>query len=244
MKTSLRIDPNWPLVLLPGTLCDARVFGPWLKAIAGHQAMQGRAVLYADVSGLSSAHDIAARVLEITPGRFIPVGFSLGAIVALELAWMAPDRVGAMVLVAANGRDVPTANHADRRAAAAADPVNLVKDVLWPRYVAKSRQNDGLLRDLIADMALASLPGTLAMQTEVALTRTDKRPWLAGMAMPALVLGGALDLIAPSPLQEELAAGLPNATLHIAADAGHFLPLERPDFCARELTNWLHSCLL
>ena len=190
-------------------------------------------------TGCDSASALASRVLEQVPGRFIPLGFSLGAIVALECAAQAPDRIGAMVLVAANGRDVPRADHAARRAAAATDPVTLVRDILWDRSVAPSRQDDHPLRDLIADMARAAPPGALALQTEVALTRTDKRPLLAGMAMPALVLGGALDSIAPDSLQAELAAGLPHATLRIAADAGHFLPLERPDFCAQALAEWL-----
>ena len=236
---SLRIDPQWPLVLLPGTLCDARVFGPWLDAMTGTRALQGRAVTHVEMTGCDSPQLLAARVLHTVSGRFIPVGFSLGAIVALELAVVAPARIGAMVLVAANSRDVPIADHADRRASAATDPVTLVGDVAWERSVAPARLNDAGLRALIVDMARGAPPGTLAMQTEVALNRSDKRPRLAGMTMPALVLGGALDLIAPSTLQAELAAGLPNATLAIAPDAGHFLPLERPDFCARALAEWL-----
>jgi pimeloyl-ACP methyl ester carboxylesterase len=82
-------------------------------------------------------------------------------------------------------------------------------------------------------MARRSPENTLSLQTEVALTRSDKRPLLPAMAMPALILGGAQDQIAPPMLQQELAAGLPHATLHIVPDAGHFLPLECPDFCAR-----------
>jgi pimeloyl-ACP methyl ester carboxylesterase len=239
VSASLRIDPNWPLVLLPGTLCDARVFGPWLDAMAGEPIMQGRGVLHAELTGCDSAAALATRLLEILPTRFIPVGFSLGAIITLEMALLAPDRIAAMVLVAANSRDVPPADHTARRNAAATDPVTLVSDILWPRYVAPSRQGDGDLRDLITDMARSAPPECSAMQTEIALTRSDKRPWLAEMAMPALILSGALDLISPSILQQELAAGLPNATLCIAPDAGHFLPLERPDFCARALAEWL-----
>jgi pimeloyl-ACP methyl ester carboxylesterase len=239
LRASLHPDRNDPLVLLPGTLCDARVFDSWLKFLTAEPAMQGRAVVPADMTGCDSVQALAARVLAATPGCFIPLGFSLGGIVALELARIAPERIAAMVLVAANARDVPESDHADRRAAAATDPATLVGDVLWPRYVAPARQDDARLRQLITAMAQDAPKGTLALQTEVALTRRDQRPFLAAMTMPALVLGGALDLIAPSSLQHELAAGLPNATLHIAPDAGHFLPLERPDFCARALADWL-----
>ena len=239
VSASVPIDPNWPLLLLPGTLCDVRVFGRWFDAMAGNPAIRGRAVLPIDMTGGNSVGALAARVLDRAPDCFIPVGFSLGGIVALELARIAPSCVGAMVLVAANARDVPARDHAARRAAAMGDAATLVGDTLWPRSVAPARLGDAALRGLIADMARAAPSDTLAMQTEVAVTRRDQRPFLPDMTMPALVLGGALDLIAPSALQAELADGLPNATLHIAPDAGHFLTLERPDFCAQALTDWL-----
>ena len=220
--------------MLPGTLCDARVFGPMLA----DAAMPDRTILHGDMSGLPSAQALARSLLAQAPTRFIPVGFSLGAIVALEMAVLAPERIGAMVLIAANGRDVPLADHAARRAAADTDPAAFV-DLLWPRSVAPDRHGDTALRALIAAMARSAPTGTLPRQTEVALTRHDKRPLLATMAMPVLVLGGAHDQIAPPALQQELAQRLPCATLRIAGDAGHFLPLERPDFCARALADWL-----
>ncbi|WP_206244287.1 alpha/beta fold hydrolase [Novosphingobium terrae] len=231
MTAPPRIDPDWPLLMLPGTLCDARVFAPMLAGVT-------RDVLHGDMTGLPSAEALARRLLSTAPARFIPVGFSLGAIVALELAVIAPERVRAMVLIAANGRHVPAADHAARRAAGASDPVAAV-DSLWPRSVAARHLEDASLRNLIRDMARQAPQDTLAQQTEVALTRSDKRPLLPAMTMPALVLGGAQDQIAPPALQQELAAGLPHATLQIAQDAGHFLPLECPDFCARALAEWL-----
>ncbi|WP_068090700.1 alpha/beta fold hydrolase [Novosphingobium rosa] len=231
MTAPPRIDPDWPLLMLPGTLCDARVFAPMLTGTAHN-------VLHGDMTGLPSAQALAHRLLQNAPALFIPVGFSLGAIVALEMAAIAPHRIGAMVLIAANGRDVPPADHETRRAAAAGDPVAAV-DQLWPRSVAAAHLEDTALRQLIRDMAREAPQDTLSLQTEVALTRSDKRPLLPAMAMPTLVLGGAQDQIAPPALQQELADGLPHATLHIAPDAGHFLPLECPDFCARALAEWL-----
>jgi pimeloyl-ACP methyl ester carboxylesterase len=226
-----------PLVMMPGTLCDARVFGAMLRCAA--PGLDGRAVVHADMTGLGTARALAKRILWENPGEFVPVGFSLGAIVALEMALIEPARIPAMVLIAANGRDVPEADHAARRALAAQDPATLVGEALWDRSVAPARRDDAALRALVCAMA-ASLPSdTLALQTEVALTRSDKRPRLPAMAMPALVLGGLEDRIAPPELQREIAAGLPRSTLALAPGAGHFLPLECPDFCARALTDWL-----
>ncbi|WP_286773402.1 MULTISPECIES: alpha/beta hydrolase [unclassified Sphingomonas] len=228
-------ETDLPLVLLPGTLCDARVFG----AITPQLRATGYSIEHFDMTGLGSAHALAMRALAQYPGRFIPVGFSLGAIVALELAAIAPERIAALGLIAANGRDVPPADHAARRAAASSDPAALVGDILWPRSVAVRARDDHALRATIMDMAASQPAGTLALQTEVALTRFDKRPLLARMTMPTLVLGGAEDRIAPPELQRELAEELPEAELVIVPDAGHFLPLERPEPCARALADWL-----
>ncbi|WP_429277388.1 alpha/beta fold hydrolase [Novosphingobium gossypii] len=226
-------DP--PLLLLAGTLCDARLFEPMLR----NAALTGRPVVHCDMTGLASAHGLAERALSRVSGPFIAVGFSLGAIVALEMAVLAPERVAAMALIAASGRDVPDADHAARRAAAMIDPGVLVGEVLWERSVAAAAQGDNALKETIVAMARSQPPGTLALQVEVALTRSDKRPLLLAMQMPAVVLGGAEDRIAPPELQRELAEGLPDAELVIAPGAGHFLPLECPDLCARTLADWL-----
>lgn len=227
------------LVLLPGTLCDARVFAPMLEHAALGGALAGRDIHPGDMTGLGSAREIAQRVLSTIPARFIPVGFSLGAIVALEMAAMTPERLAGMVLIAANGRDVPLADHPARRAAATQDPARLVGEVLWDRSVADGNRHDAILRETVIAMACAQPAGTLALQTEVALSRSDKRALLPGLPMPALVLGGLQDRIAPPELQREIAAALPDATLALTPDGGHFLPLECPVFCARALTDWL-----
>jgi len=43
------------------------------------------------------------------------------------------------------------------------------------------------------------------------------------------VVGAALDLAIPPVHSEALAAGLPNAELHIIANAGHLANLEQPE---------------
>lgn len=248
MTTAARLDfgtksETMPLVMLPGTLCDRRVFAPMLACLAQAQPAlaHNTSIIHADMTSHANAHALARHLLDSAPPRFIAVGFSLGAIVALEMALIAPDRVAGMVLLAGNARDVPVADHASRRAMAAIAPDHLIRDTLWPRYTAPARRHDDALRTLVMDMAMEAPLQTLARQTELALTRSDKRPHLGAMTMPALVLGGAWDAVAPPALQEELARGLPRATWRMAPEAGHFLPLECPDFCASALAEWLAS---
>ena len=184
---------------------------------------------------------LADRLLRDAPERFAIVGFSLGGIVALEVAARAPDRVLGLALLDANGRDVPEELHSARRAipAQAVSHAALIVDTLWPTYVAPARAGDAALRALIVDMAERAPEDAAVEQTELALSRIDSRPRLSALAMPALVLAGAEDAVSPLEIQRELADGLPDATLKLIPDAGHFAPLEAPDACAEAVRTWL-----
>lgn len=230
----LSAEPALPVLFIPGTLCSADVFA------ALTNVLEPERVRHADITLDSAVGECARRLLAIAPDRFIAVGFSLGAIVALELAAIAPDRVAALGLIAGNARAVPATDHAARRAAVAGVAAGrLVGHDLWPRSVHPQQLDNEALRARIVAMAEGCPPGTAARQTELALSRGDSRPRLATMTMPALVLSGAQDQIAPAEVQAELAHGLPNGQWTQVAEAGHFLLLERPDACAAVFSRWL-----
>ena len=67
----------------------------------------------------------------------------------------------------------------------------------------------------------------------------DSRPRLSRIGVPTLVLCGAQDRTCPPAMSITIAEAIPHARLKIVPDAGHYLPLERPDLVAHELTAWL-----
>jgi len=215
-----------PLVLLPGTLCDERLFAPLLSHLDERLSMT------LPIDG-DDPVAVARRLLARLPARFALLGFSLGGLVALELALMAPDRVVGLALVNSNARaragDAPP-NPGPPSAAIAA---------LAPRAFGSARGDDGGLRRLLEDMAATFDARTHAAQEKLAAIRTDKRPLLAGLTMPALVLGGVQDVLCPPALQHELAEGLPDAALVLLDGVGHFAPLESPDDVAVHVATWL-----
>jgi len=227
------IDDRLPLLLLPGTLCDARVFASILPS--------AHATIVADLTGETDMVALAESVLAHAPPRFIALGFSLGGIVALEIAARAPDRVAAMVLIATTARAVPVSQHAQRRAQAAGakDAVALIDEILWWSYVHPDRIADPALHERVCAMARDCPPGSFARQTEVALSRFDSRPRLPGYEMPVLILSGTDDVVAQPDTQAELAAGLPNARIETIPAAGHFVTLEQPALCANAIARWL-----
>lgn len=226
-------DQGLPLLLLPGTLCDASVFAPMLPP--------GTPVVPGDLTGYDSVGAAAEAMLDAAPPRFIAVGFSLGGIVALEMASRAPERIAGMVLIATTPRDVPVEDHAARRAQSAAgiDAATLVGETLWSRYVHADRLADTALHDAVVAMARGCPADTAQRQTDLALSRVDQRPLLPGYTMPVLVLSGADDVIAPIETQQDLVAGLPNAQAVTIARAGHFVLLEKPEECRQALASWL-----
>ncbi|WP_174278348.1 alpha/beta fold hydrolase [Sphingomonas bacterium] len=229
------LDTRCPLVLLPGTLCDARVFAPLMERLPPRRISIG------DMAGLASTRALAGRLLERAPPVFALIGFSLGAIVALEVAAQVPGRVAGLALIGGNAH-APTAPDVARRRAEIAAVTSVeryVGETMWPSYVAD--QGDERLRRTLIDMGRDGGHDALRLQTEVALSRADSRPRLGALTMPTLVLAGAADAINDATVQRRLAAAIPAATLVLVPGAGHFVLLERPAACARAVIGWLGS---
>ena len=203
-----------PLLMLPGTLCDARLYTPVLDRLGA------RATL-AELAGAESAADMARLILASAPARFSLCGFSLGAIVALEIVAQAPHRVDRLALLGCNPGVL------DDRARTAR---------------AALTQSDFATEDdcpLVHLMARDATPETYRQQTRMTLDRSDSRPRLQRIDMPTLVMCGAHDRTCPPAMSIAMADAIPHARLVIVPGAGHYLPLERPDVVADELAAWL-----
>jgi len=225
-----------PLLLLPGTVCDARLFAPML------QRLSVPIVTVVDMGGEQSAAELAARILRNAPERFSLLGFSLGGIVALEMIAQAPERVARLALIDTTGRPDPEANAAVRRAAVAkarGAGMDGYIDDNWSRLVAPDNAGSKELKGVITAMARDAGADMLASQSEVAIHRADSRKRLAAIAVPTLILAGEAEQVCPIELHRELAAAIPRAQFFTIPKAGHFAPLENPAVVARHVRQWL-----
>ena len=203
-----------PLLMLPGTLCDARLYAPALDRLGS------RATL-AELAGAESAGEMARLVLLNAPAQFSLCGFSLGAIVALEIVAQAPHRVERLALIACNPGVLDDRARTARAALTQSD---------------FATEDDCPLIHLMARDASAE---TYRQQTRMTLDRADSRPRLQRIDMPTLVMCGAHDRTCPPAMSIAMADAIPHARLVIVPGAGHYLPLERPDVVADELAAWL-----
>lgn len=225
-----------PLLLLPGTVCDGRLFAPLLRLLA----VPITSVI--DMTGEQTAPELAARILREAPERFSLLGFSLGGIVALEMVALAPKRVARLALIDTTPRPDLAANFDSRRATVAkarAEGMNGYIGDAWYRLVAPGNADDATLREVIAAMARDAGPDVLASQSEVAIHRADSRPRLGAIGVPTLIVAGEAEQVCTLEAHEELAQGIPGARYFTIPGAGHFAPLENPSAVARHVRDWL-----
>ena len=102
-------DPRPPLLLLPGTACDERVFAPVVERLGDYPVVIG------DMGGAQTMPDLADAILATAPPVFLLAGFSLGGICALEMIARQPQRVVGLALIDTTPRPDPPANADVRR---------------------------------------------------------------------------------------------------------------------------------
>lgn len=201
-----------PLLLLPGTLCDAELWDKvqWNSPVHGPSVLRG-----------ATLEEAADRALRDAPGQLHVVGFSLGAIVACEVLRQAPARVARLTLLAVNPQ-APT-------------PTQLQT---WAHTEAcvHAGEFDRLVSALPSPQrAMAGRVGPAAYLEQLALMRSrpDSRSTLAAYAGPLTLLVGQDDSVTPPRLSHDLQAlrhqtGCGPTRLQIVVGAGHFLPLDAP----------------
>lgn len=229
------------LLLLPGTLCDARLWAPLRPGLRGHCG----AIVVGDLTGADSVAGLASRVLAEAPPRFALGGLSMGGIVALEIWRQAPGRVSRLALLDTNHRGDTPARRSQREAQVAralgGDFERVVREELKPRYVAASGRNRSSILRTVMAMALDLGPEVFARQSRALGGRADSTALLPSIDCPTLVLCGEEDALVPVAQHREMASMIPHATLRTVQNCGHLPTLERPAEVCDALIAWLRQ---
>ncbi len=228
-----------PLVLLPGMMCDARLFGPQIAAFSA-----GRAVHIASLTGTDSIEGLAKAVLADAPPRFALAGLSMGGIVAMEMMRQAPERVERLALMDTNplaeAPDVAARRGPQMEAVAAGRLRDVMRDELKPNYLGDGPHRQAVL-ELCMEMAVALGPEVFRMQSLALMARRDALDVLRGVRVPTLVLCGGTDRLCP-PERHSLMHGLiAGSVLEVVDGAGHLPVLEGPEETNAALRRWLDA---
>lgn len=246
-----------PLVLIMGLGGTLRAWGlQWPDFVRRHQvlALDNRGVGRSDkpVGGYTVARfaDDVATVMDhagIESAHIL--GISLGGLIAQELYHARPQRVRSLMLCATGvGVNDPAGIPAeqeiieimsmDRTSTPMRDFMEQhVRAFYHPDYLARVPD---LVDHLLAFQEMEPQPShSYTGQLRAALTHTYNSPRLPAIRVPTLVVHGEHDRIWPVANAEYLAANIPNARLEIVPEAGHMLPLEKPQAFNRRILAFL-----
>lgn len=228
-----------PLVLLPGMMCDARLFAPQIAAFSA-----SRAVHVAPITRGETITEIAQALLDDAPPQFALLGLSMGAIVAMEVLRLAPARVTRIAMLNTNHRAESDKVRAMREPQIAraqhGELAAVMRDEMKPNYLADGPNRTDILA-LCMDMATNLGAGVFVRQSRALQTRLDQTETLSNATLAALALGGAEDVLCPPFRHEQIASLMPNAKLAIIENAGHLTTLEQPDIVNAHLKKWLSA---
>jgi pimeloyl-ACP methyl ester carboxylesterase len=223
------------VLMLPGTLCDDRIFSVQRRHLRGHAH-----VICASYQGMKDRSVWLQRLLRQMPEKFYIAGFSLGGLLALELLRMAGNRVQGLALIASNAQ---AASEKSKRKSAwlrrmwlDRGPSEVARHVkpAYFHHEAKRRRHEGL----VFDMALQTPRRSAFEEFAWAANRPSGLQTLREFEGKLLAVSGKQDRLCPPAWQRAMLAAQPRMQWIEFARCGHFLPLEAPAKLSHALKTW------
>ncbi|MGB3280743.1 MAG: alpha/beta hydrolase [Pseudorhodobacter sp.] len=233
---------NDPLILIPGLMSDARLFGQQILDLS-----RRRPVTLAVPCLGTSIEDFSANLLDHAPARFAMAGLGLGAHVALDVmrrdmarvtkvAFLSTDPLGETPEVAASREKRMIMARTGRLAQA-------MDEELPARALAPNTNRDEIMT-LVEDMAFGLGEELFVAQSRALQRRRDQQKTLRRAKIPALILAGEHDGLVPVRRQTFMAELMPSARVQVIEGAGHLLPLEQPEAVSAALELFFSSPLV
>jgi len=233
--------------------CDSSMWDALAQHLAGH----GRVLRY-DQRGhggseappgpysMAELADDAARLIEeLALGPVVWIGLSMGGMVGQELALRHPGLVRALVLAnTTSGYPADAqAGWSQRIASVAQGGLESVVDGAlqrWfhPGFHARQAQTVAHWRKRV--LACNAAAYIACCQAVAGIDTTARLPRIA---VPTLVIAGALDQGTPPAMARVIAQGIPGARLVVLPEASHLSVLEQPEAFRAALDDWLRQAL-
>lgn len=229
------------LLLLPGLICDSRIYAAQTAAIPGAHAMNG----YGMADSLPEMARLALGEADrLGAERFDLFGHSMGGRIAIEVLRLAPERVRRLALVSTGIHPVRR-NEPEKRAQLRSigyeNGFEALVDHWLPPMVAEANRADPEIYGPMREMCLRADQAMFDAQIRALLARPAFDDLLPTITCPTLVMTGELDSWAPPSQHEEIAARIAGAQLVVVPGAGHMIPMEAPEAVNDAISGWLAS---
>lgn len=223
------------LVLLPGLMCDGRIFHHQTAAFPDAIAVPGY--------GLDDdLRLMAKRVLDLAPPRFALLGHSMGARVALEVVRVAPDRVERLALISTGVHPVRPGEAHKRYVLGdlgRAEGMAALVDAWLPPMIAPANRENDLLVAPLRQMCMEAGLATYEAHIRALLDRPEVESLLPRVSCPTLIMTGSEDAWSPPDQHRHIAQAIPRSVFRVADGAGHMLPIENAVALNRAIAEWL-----
>lgn len=224
------------LVFIPGTLCTSEMFLPIINNLEYDSVL----INYNQHNSLEAMSDEVFAMVKNRP--FIPVGFSMGGMVAFELIRRAREQTQGLILLNSNAHaDLPTRKEGRLKQLELAKKNGieaLIREVYLPVYFGDTTCPES---EIVLQMAVTLGLDVFEAQLNVLAERPDSLNVLASFSKPILVMGSENDLPCPPAQQKLMADTANNSELHILAQCGHFALLEQPNKVAAFIDQWIRK---
>ncbi|HEV2166326.1 MAG TPA: alpha/beta fold hydrolase [Thermoplasmata archaeon] len=224
--------------MLPGLSGEFRSIAPDLRGHGRTPAPVGSTLSFAEFEG-DLEHLLASGGVE----RAHIVGFSAGALLALQFALDHPERVASLVSIAgAVNVDNHTRAILDRwsetyqKEGFEAYVLRLAKDLYYPDWIEAHLEVLDRLREQAADQEYGGM-----MRWREAIRRFDLRGRIGKIRAPTLVIHAMDDQVMDVAHARLLRQSIPGAELRLLSQVGHMIPVERPSETERTLLEWVRK---
>ncbi|ASJ74220.1 alpha/beta fold hydrolase [Granulosicoccus antarcticus] len=229
-----------PLLLLPGMMCNARMYHHQIAQFSNERAVQ-----FSPLSEHSDVQSLAEQVLRHAPSEFALCGLSMGGIVAMEVQRQAPLRVRGLALLDTNPLaeldQVKQVRTPQMEKVRQGRLLEVMRDEMKPNYLADNHNKAEIL-DLCAQMAQELGSDVFIRQSLALRERPDQSATLRSVRVPTLILCGDQDRLCPPERHRLMHELVSHSSLAIVADAGHLPVLEQPAETNAHLQAWLQAC--
>ncbi|MEO1289732.1 MAG: alpha/beta hydrolase [Chloroflexota bacterium] len=229
-----------PLLLLPGTLCDATLFEYQVKNLVD---VCDPCVV--DVHLQDNLPDVAQYVLSQVEGEFAVAGLSYGGIVAFELWRQAPNRVAKMAFLNTNPYPAAEQTKVNQQRfvgmAHLGEFREVTTDFLKDVMLHPDHQKDQVLREKVLKMAETIGINGFVNEVKAQIVRPNSMDDVPNITCPTLVLTGREDTVVPLVAHQAMHDAFPNSNLVIIEHCGHLSTMEQPEQVTAHLREWLRS---
>ncbi|MDN4501960.1 alpha/beta hydrolase [Alteromonadaceae bacterium BrNp21-10] len=224
------MSESLPVVFLPGTLCDERV---WLPVWQRLDIADRRYVPLQWAETLEQMTGLTEHAVEDEKVHLI--GFSLGGYIAALYALANPQNIASLTLIGFNPRGLPEKEMQQRQDLIKRLQLGKVKPMNTARlnqFIDAQHPQADTIRQQIQEMEQDLGNAVLKYQLQAASERGDMIAALNGCTFPINIVAAEHDKIAPSQALHQAQQKISASQWWPISQSGHMMPLEQPQVLA------------